>query len=180
MSTQVFRSHIRYFASTRPDKWNATRTAQDIASRKSGERDELMSFWLHDARRDDHPQCLLRLFNTRPGKTDVYFVTDLLAPYDLSDSDVVSICKNRWRVELFLSGPEVDLPAFSTRWRDPEIAPDGTESVDALAVDAAFYRHAYVTRHQCDKASVRAAVEHRRLLDVFRRALTNANNRHLE
>lgn len=67
-------------------------------------RDDLVSFWPHEARRAGHPPMMLRLVKTKLGRTDAYLVTNVLDPRELSDDDVVAIYKARWGVEVFYRG----------------------------------------------------------------------------
>ena len=70
----------------------------------TGDRDDLVWFWPHEARRADQPPRLLRLVKTKLGNTDAYLVTNVLDPEELSDADVVAIYKARWGVEVFFRG----------------------------------------------------------------------------
>ena len=88
----------------------------------TGDRDDLLSFWPHEARRDGHPPRLLRLVKTKLGHTQAYLLTNVLDREDLSDADVVSIYKARWGVEVFYRGLKQTFERRRLKGRTPESA----------------------------------------------------------
>lgn len=85
-------------------------------------RDDLVSFWPHEARRAGHSPRLLRLVKTKFGKTDVYLVTNVLDPKELSNADVVAIYQARWGVEVFYRGLKQTFGRRRLKGRTPESA----------------------------------------------------------
>lgn len=70
----------------------------------TGDRDDWVSFWPHEARRAGQPPQTLRLVKTKLGKTDAYLVTNVLDRENLSDLDVAALYRARWGVEVFYRG----------------------------------------------------------------------------
>lgn len=85
-------------------------------------RDDLVSFWPHEARRAGHPPRMLRLVKTKLGRTDAYLVTNVLDPRELSDDDVVAIYEARWGVEVFYRGLKQTFARRRLKGRTPSSA----------------------------------------------------------